>query len=467
MTSPFACTGTVEPRQKDDAINARAENAAAINQELSWLSQLIDASIRLHFGQECACKDVRDMAPPDLTPDTSAFAQLINDSAMSFEERAALILALAPRLRPQVLDPFLMKNPNFERGFTEFGGVLSGNHSGFWPTVETAAFVLCGENLERRFALQSLLEPDRLLRSSKLLHLDDAQVAQSLFSAALQAGKETLDRLTAGGGYRPSFSNAFPAKRITTPLEWNDLVLSESTLHEVEEIRAWIEHRHTLMHDWGLGDKLKPGFRSLFYGPPGTGKTLTASLLGKTTGLDVYRIDLSLVVSKWVGETEKNLSAVFDQAEAGDWILFFDEADALFGRRTQTTSANDRYANQEVAYLLQRVEDFPGVAILASNLKSNIDEAFARRFQSMIYFPIPEPAERLRLWRGAFSDASRLEPAVDLPRLADEFEVTGGAIVNVLRYASLTALRRRADTMRLNDITHGIRREFRKDGKVI
>jgi hypothetical protein len=448
-------------------MNTHADNAAALNQELAWLSQLIDAGIRLHFGQVCACKDTRDITPPDLARSTSAYAQLVGDSAMSFEQRAVLILALAPHLRPQVLDPFLVKNPNFERGFTEFGGALGGNHGGFWPTVETAAFVLCGEDLERRFALQSLLEPGSLLRSSNLLHLDDAQVAHSLYSASLQVGKETLNRLTAGGGYRPSFSNAFPAKRITTALEWDDLVLSGPTLHEVEEIRAWIEHRHTLLHEWQLEKKIKPGFRSLFYGPPGTGKTLTASLLGKSTGLDVYRIDLSLVVSKWVGETEKNLSAVFDQAEASDWILFFDEADALFGKRTQTTSANDRYANQEVAYLLQRIEDFPGIVILASNLKSNIDEAFARRFQSMIYFPVPEPAERLRLWRGAFSDAARLEPAVDLQQVADEFEVTGGAIVNVLRYASLTALRRHADTVRLNDITHGIRREFRKDGKVI
>ena len=163
MTSPFTCTGAAEPRKSDDAMNARAENAAAIDRELAWLSQLVDASIRLHFGQECACDDVRNIAPPDLTPSTSAYAQLINDSAMSFEERVVFILALVPRLRPQLLDPFLMKNPNFERGFTEFGGVLSGNLGGFWPTVETAAFVLCGENLERRFALQSLLEPDRLL----------------------------------------------------------------------------------------------------------------------------------------------------------------------------------------------------------------------------------------------------------------------------------------------------------------
>jgi SpoVK/Ycf46/Vps4 family AAA+-type ATPase len=190
-----------------------------------------------------------------------------------------------------------------------------------------------------------------------------------------------------------------PAERISTALDWADLVLPEATRHEVEEIRTWLEHRHRLPRGWQKGRNIKPGFRSLFHGPPGTGKTLTASLLGKTTGLDVYRVDLSLVVSTWIGEVEKNLGTVFDQAEAGDWILFFDEANALFGKRTQTTNANDRYSNQEVAYLLKRVEDHPGLVIFAANLKGNIDEAFTRRLQSIVYFPMPGPEERLR--RGA------------------------------------------------------------------
>ena len=448
-------------------MNPLSQNAAVLEQELRWLAALVDASIRLHFGQDCKVRDVREIAPPDLADHPAHYARIVREHNMTFDERAILALALVPHLRPQLLDPFLMKNPNFERGFTEFGGVVAGAHGGFWPTVETAAFILAGENLERRFAVQALFEPARVLRGTRLLQVDDSQAAHSLFAAPLTLGKEHLGRLTTGNRHKPSFSLTFPAKRISTALEWSDLVLPEAILDEVEEIRAWIEHRHTLLHDWHLDQKIKPGFRTLFYGPPGTGKTLTASLLGKTTGLDVYRVDLSLVVSKWVGETEKNLAGIFDQAEASDWVLFFDEADALFGKRTQTTSSNDRYGNQEVAYLLQRIEDCPGVVILASNLKSNIDEAFARRFQSMIYFPVPGAEERLRLWHGAFSERSRLEPAVDLPRLAEQFEVTGGAIINVLRYASLMALRRRAATIRLHDITQGIRRELRKDGKVI
>lgn len=442
------------------------QNAAVIERELAWLSSLIETSIRLCFCNETMYRDVHEIAPPELTNGASLYAQTLRDYAISFDQRAILALALAPHVRPHILDPFLNKNPNFDRGFTEFGGVIGGQHSGFWPTLETAAFILAGSGLERRFAVQALFESDDLLRRHKLIQLDDTAPPQGIFSAPLHIGREYLGPFTTGTPFRPAFTTAFPAKLLTTLQDWSDLVLADNTLDDVEEIRAWIVHRDALMNEWRLAKKIKPGFRSLFYGPPGTGKTFTASLLGKATGLDVYRVDLSLVVSKWVGETEKNLAGVFDQAENHNWILFFDEADALFGKRTQTSSSHDRYANQEVAYLLQRVEDFPGVVILATNLRGNIDDAFSRRFQSMIYFPMPGPAERLRLWRAAFPDPSRLEDSVDLEQLAAEFEFSGGGIVNVLRYASLMSLRRGAQKVRMQDIRHGVRREFSKNGKV-
>jgi hypothetical protein len=448
-------------------MNDASYNAAVLEAEMGWLSSLIDASIRIYLGNECAHDDVRKLAPPPLNGKASFYAQTIRDYELSFEQRAILALALAPHLRPQILDPFLMKNPNLERGFTEFGGIVMGSHSGFWPTVETAAFVLAGDDLHRRLEVQSLFDSDQLLRSYRLLHLEENPATGSVFSSPLNISREYLGFCTTGATFRPTFNSSFPARLLTTPQEWSDLVLAEITMDEVEEIRAWIEHRDALMNEWQLGKKIKPGFRTLFYGPPGTGKTLTAALLGKTTGLDVYRVDLSLIVSKWVGETEKNLANLFDQAENQNWILFFDEADALFGKRSQTSSSQDRYANQEVAYLLQRVEDFPGVVILATNMKSNIDEAFARRFQSMVYFPLPGPTERLRLWRGAFAAIPRLESSLDFEQLAAEFETSGGAIINVLRYSSLMALRRGADTVQLKDIRQGIRREFRKTGKTI
>jgi hypothetical protein len=442
-----------------------SENAALLERELAWLSSIIDAAIRIYLGNPCEHRDVREILPPAIGNESSAYGKVVCGSDLSFDQRVILALALAPQIRPQVLDPFLLKNPNLDRGFTEFGGILRGTHSGFLPTAETAAFLLAGSNLARRFEVQSLLAPDQLLRRANILELEETPAG--IFSSPIAISKEYLEAFTTAAGYRPALTSAFPAGRLTTQQDWSELVLADPIMDEVEEIRAWIEHRDTLLGEWQLARKIKPGFRSLFYGPPGTGKTFTAALLGKATGLDVYRVDLSLVVSKWVGETEKNLAGVFDRAQNNNWILFFDEADALFGKRTQTSTAHDRYANQEVAYLLQRVEDFPGVVILATNLKGNIDEAFARRFQSMIYFPMPGPAERLRLWKSAFATPSRLDDSVDLEQLAVDFELSGGAIVNVLRYACLMALRRGAEMVRLQDIRNGIRREFRKSGKAL
>ena len=213
--------------------------------------------------------------------------------------------------------------------------------------------------------------------------------------------------------------------------------------------------------------RLQPGFTSLFHGPPGTGKTLSACLLGKHCGCDVYKIDLSMIVSKYIGETEKNLARIFDMAEHKQWILFFDEADALFGKRTRVDDAHDRYANQEISFLLQRIEEFNGVVILASNLKANIDDAFMRRLQSMVYFPMPKPAERLRIWTNAFSPRAEPEQKIDLGRIAEKYELAGGTIMNVVRYASLKALSRQSVVILLEDLEEGIRREFQKEGRTL
>jgi SpoVK/Ycf46/Vps4 family AAA+-type ATPase len=220
------------------------------------------------------------------------------------------------------------------------------------------------------------------------------------------------------------------------------------------------------MDEWGLSKVLKPGFRGLFYGPPGTGKTMTASLLGKSSGLDVYRIDLSKIVSKYIGETEKNLANIFDQAENKNWILFFDEADAIFGKRTSTNDSKDRYANQEISYLLQRIEEFPGLLILATNLKTNMDEAFARRFQSMIYFPVPSPSLRMQLWKNAFVNFD-VDEKIDLWQISKKYDITGGSIINVLRYCALHSVSRDEKRIAKDDLLEGIKREFRKEGKTL
>ena len=326
--------------------------------------------------------------------------------------------------------------------------------------------MVAGQDIEKRIELLEIFKPDSLFSKLSVLKLDLQQGNEPLFSSGLQLSEEYLTLFTSGQDFKPDFSANFPAKRLSTRLDWSDLVLDPYVMGEVNEIAAWLEHQEKIMDGWGLSKQLKRGYRTLFYGPPGTGKTLTACLLGKSTGLDVYRIDLSQVVSKYIGETEKNMGSIFDQAENKNWILFFDEADALFGKRTATSDSKDRHANQEVAYLLQRVEDYSGVVILATNLKANMDVAFTRRFQSIIYFPTPNVEQRRQLWENSFKRVSKAAD-VDFSIIANDYKISGGSIINVLRYCSLSALRRGAESIAMDDIKEGVKRELQKEGKTI
>ena len=267
------------------------------------------------------------------------------------------------------------------------------------------------------------------------------QANRSIVAGLLMAS-EFIELFILGRISHPKFSMDFPAEYITTELNYEDLVLPAATHQQIAELENWVKHQDALMNKWNMRRLLKPGFRALFHGPPGTGKTLTALIVGKNTNRDVFRIDLSMVVSKFIGETEKNLSQLFERAKNKDWILFFDEADALFGKRTSVRDAHDKYANQEVAYLLQRIENHNGLVILASNFKSNIDEAFIRRFQSVIYFPTPTPSERLQLWNKTLPAVKGLIlPAEEeIKAIAKKYEITGAGVVNVVQFCCLESL---------------------------
>ena len=442
-------------------------NSRDLKLELDWFAHLLDVRMQLYFGQECSHQSIEEIAPPDFGEEGSLYAQFIHHYQPILEERIALVLAMTPHIRPQLLDVFFSENARYARGFTEFGGIKGQQHSGFLPTGETLAFILAADNLEQRIFLNDLFDRDHFFARHHILKLEPAPENEPFLSGVLKVSKEFLDYFTDGQVHKPDFSLHFPAKHITTEMEWDDLVLEEETYTQLEEIRAWMKHGDTLLYDWGLKKKVRPGYRCLFYGSPGTGKTLTACLLGKSTERDVYRVDLSMVISKYIGETEKNLSKVFEQAESKDWILFFDEADALFGKRTKIENSHDRFANQEVSYLLQRIENYDGMVVLASNMKSNLDKAFIRRFESIIHFPKAKAPERLRLWEKGFSAASRLSEEIKLEDLARNHELSGGSIMNVVRYSSLMALSRESNEIILKDIKEGIRKEFQKEGKTL
>jgi hypothetical protein len=249
---------------------------------------------------------------------------------------------------------------------------------------------------------------------------------------------------------------------------WDDIVLTPDGLLQLEELCARARLQALVLDEWGYGRKhvRRAGLTALFAGPPGTGKTMAAEIISGVLGLELYRIDLSAVVSKYIGETEKNLERIFRAADQGDAVLLFDEADALFGKRSEVRDAHDRYANVEVAYLLQRLERYDGVAVLTTNLRGNVDEAFLRRLDCVLEFPLPEEAERLAMWRRSIPSQAPLSDEVDLAFLARKFKLAGGHIRNIALTAGFLAARD-GSPICMKHLVRATRREYQKLGKLV
>lgn len=256
------------------------------------------------------------------------------------------------------------------------------------------------------------------------------------------------------------------ARKIVPRRGWDDLVLPEDSRVQLEEICAGARGRRRVHDDWGFERKLAlgAGLNVLFAGPSGVGKTMSAEILAGELGLDLYAVDLSCVVSKYIGETEKNLSVVFDEAETTNCVLFFDECDALFGKRTEIKDAHDRYANIEVNYLLQRIDSYEGIVILATNLRSNLDAAFTRRIRYVVEFPLPEVQHREAIWRKVFPKEAPMSPDVDMEFLARQFKLTGGSIRNIAVNAAFLAASN-GGCVGMKHVIHATRRELQKMGR--
>jgi len=258
------------------------------------------------------------------------------------------------------------------------------------------------------------------------------------------------------------------AQKVSSPYAWSDLVLPDDALAQLREIAAQVEHRHRVYETWGFSRRLalSSGVVALFAGNSGTGKTMAAGIMANALGLDLYRIDLSSVVSKYIGETEKNLDAVFREAERSNAVLFFDEADALFGKRSEVKDAHDRYANIETAFLLQRMEEYSGIVTLSTNLKMNLDEAFVRRLHFVVDFPMPDEQHRRRIWQGSVPPEAPLQDDIDWDFLARQFKVSGGNIKNAVVAAAFLAV---ADDrpIGMEHFVRGVRREYQKLGRMV
>jgi hypothetical protein len=373
-----------------------------------------------------------------------------------------MLLALVPHILPNFFDDIIKKLHPEGGDLPEFGGVREGNHRGIIPTGETVQYILAKKNLHERLEVQKLFSTDHWFCKGAVLTLEEVKEGEPMMSGKILLSPDIVHLLSFGEKLPPKFGLNFPAHSISTQLQWHDLVVSSAVQSQINQIKLWVKHQHTLWHEWGMKKNALPGFRCLFYGPSGTGKTLTATLLGKEFERPVYRIDLSQVVSKYIGETEKNLERIFRQAENKDWILLFDEADALFGKRTNTKSSNDRYANQEVSYLLQRVERFDGLVILTSNFRNNIDEAFVRRFNLMIKFSKPTIEERIKLWSNSIPAGIKIDHNL-LTVLATKYELTGAQIVSAIILASLLTIEAEQNELSKEHLLAGIKAEFDKE----
>lgn len=307
-------------------------------------------------------------------------------------------------------------------------------------------------------ASQFFLSPDQIR---------DA-VASSRDLAALRGQTISSEDLFAAARAHSNPNLAGLARKITPRYKWSDIILPEDQITILHEVVNTVRGRPKVLEEWGVGSKLaaSAGITILFAGPPGTGKTMAAEVIAAELGLDLYKIDLSTIVSKYIGETEKNLERIFNEAQTSNAILFFDEADAIFGKRSEVKDAHDRYANIEVSYLLQRMEQYDGVTILATNLRANLDDAFTRRLQFALDFPFPDEKYRLRIWETLFPPAIPRAPNVNFEVMARRFKLPGGNIRNIIVSAAYLAATD-GGKVTMEHLLHGARREMQKMGRLI
>lgn len=312
--------------------------------------------------------------------------------------------------------------------------------------------------------------PDELAGKYRLTPGQMKQALETAVTLARWRGLETIDGACMDQGCRSQLRHALgdKARKVERVFTWEDLILPESSKRLLRSACDQMRCRRRVYGAWGFGRKLAygAGLSMLFSGPPGTGKTMAAQIAAGELGLELYKVELPAVVSKYVGETEKNLGEIFREAARSQAVLFFDEADVLFGKRTQVKDAHDKYNNMEAAYLLQKMEEYDGVSVLATNLLENFDEAFKRRLKFVIEFPFPHAGYRRLLWRSVFPAQTPLDPDVDWDFLAQQFELSGSGIKNVaVNAAFLAAGEGRAVGM--SHLLTALRRELHKSGKIL
>jgi hypothetical protein len=411
--------------------------------ELSWLESVILRKIEL---METGIAISAPLPAPVCDSQNSHYAKLIRQHDLSVAERVVLALSIVPHLRPELLDKFaaskqLMIASKVHRSKEDIS---------LLPTAQTALFLIDVEDESERFDHLQIFETEHIFYRDSVIQLGAVSAGASPLDGILILNPHFRDLLIHDRVRPPRFSTEFPAHLLTTTLDWDDLILMPSTLETLSDVKITLKQADKLRDEWNMGKIIRPGCRILLYGDSGQGKTLTASLLGKYLDRQVYRVDIAGSVSKYVGETNQRLEALFNTAENKNWILFFDEGDALLGQRQQAggQSTSSHYANQEVAYLLQRIETFNGIIIVATNLRSNIDYAFQRRFDAAAQFKALDPAHQQKVWMRFWPSQYIERPSEhELMQITQRHTLSPASIVNVIRRIAAHVAERNVNTL--------------------
>ena len=441
-----------------------ADNLQEMLFEMEWLSSVIHHRTNQNLDQKNSLIESIGISKPEERKQT-ALHQLCKELELSLADKLLLILSFTAQFKPSILDPLLAARPDSKNRYREYGGLVDNTDGKLVPTFQTAIYLLAGHNDIRAGIYYEILKSSPLfqeqvikLRPVKsdhdhpLHHILDLNLAHYHFLI---------------NGKKPKYeeSEDFPAYLLQTSKTYEDLILKPSTIEHLQAPMNFVRYYDALFEDKETFRVIKPGYVVMLYGPPGTGKTMTAAVMGKELGVNVYAVNLSRIVSKYIGETEKNLEKVFNVLSNKKCILFFDEADALFGKRTEVSDSKDRYANQEVAYLLQRIEQFPGLVILASNFRQNLDEAFKRRITTSILIPPPDEELRAILWKRSIPTAFQYEQENMPEKLAEMYGLTGANIANVIKLSCIQALSQQTSVLSYKILEHYIKFELIKEGK--
>jgi len=440
-------------------------NIEALAGGMLWLEGLIKARMEeLEGASRMNIEEHAESIDAQFLKENTAFFKLLHEYSNTYVEYLMISLCFAAWFRPRSLKELARKKEKSDEGYAETGIMGNGVNNRFIPSLQTVLFLLAGTNMVKQAYYHTIIA-DHPMFKDQVLQLRKPY-ANNYFPLDQIIELDIAYYNYLLHGKRPRFDETFdfPAQLLETNKSMDDLILKEGTKDQLQLIMNYARYQDQLFGREDVSAKFNPGMLCMLYGPPGTGKSFSVAVMSKALQMDAYRIDLSQVISKYIGETEKNLEKIFMRLSDKPCILFFDEADVLFGKRSEVKDAKDRYANQEVAYLLQRVENFPGLVILASNFKQNLDEAFRRRILVSIYMPPPESNERFLLWSRSIPESFSWEQE-DLPlHLAEKHSFTGANISNVMKLACIQSESEGSSVIGMKTLKNFINMEYVKEG---